>query len=67
MNLIEINPEVRFGQPIIKGTRITVEEVLNWLNNGMSKNEIRVHFSELNAAQIDACLAFEATKELKTQ
>jgi len=67
MNLIEINPEVRFGQPILKGTRIAVEEVLNWLNTGMSIHDIRMNYSELTAQQIDACLVFAAAKELKMQ
>ena len=39
-NYIEINSEKRFGKPIIKGTRISVFDVLNWLANGMSREEI---------------------------
>ena len=67
MNLIEINPEIRFGQPIITGTRITVEDVLSWLSNGLSKFEIKSNYIELNDDQIDACLAYAASKELKSQ
>ncbi len=33
---IEINTEKRFGRPVIKGTRITVYDVLSWLSNGMT-------------------------------
>jgi uncharacterized protein (DUF433 family) len=38
--LIAINSELRFGKPTIIGTRITVFDVLNWLANGMTINEI---------------------------
>lgn len=57
---IEINTEKRFGKPIIKGTRISVYDVLSWLSNGMTKKEILEDFTELNEAQINACLAFAA-------
>ena len=60
---IEINTEKRFGKPVIKGTRISVYDVLSWLSNGMSKEEIIHDFPELNEEQINACLAFAANKE----
>ena len=60
---IEIDSEKRFGKPIIKGTRISVYDILNWLANGMSKEEIIVDFPELNHEQINACLFFAATKD----
>jgi len=56
---IEIKPEIRFGKPIIKGTRISVYDVLNWLANGMTINEIILDFPELSAEKIKSCLAFE--------
>jgi uncharacterized protein (DUF433 family) len=62
---IEIVSEKRFGKPCIKGTRISVYDVLNWLSNGMSKEEILEDFNELNMDQINACLAFAADKEHK--
>ena len=37
---IEINPLVRFGKPCIKGTRISVYDVLSWLASGMSNEDI---------------------------
>ena len=43
---IEINPEIRFGKPIIKGTRISVYDILNWLSQGMTKEEIIEDFAE---------------------
>jgi len=60
---IEINTEKRFGKPIIKGTRISVYDVLSWLSNGMTRKEIISDFPELTENQINACLAFAAKKE----
>ena len=53
------------GKPIIKGTRISVYDVLNWMANGMSKEEILNDFPELSLEMINACLAFAADKESK--
>lgn len=60
---IEINPEVRFGKPVIKGTRISVYDVLQWLASGLSHEEIISDFPQLNNRQILACLAYVANKE----
>ena len=60
---IKINPEKRFGRPVVKGTRISVYDVLNWLANGMAVAEILEDFPELNEAQIKACLAYAAARE----
>ena len=60
---IEINPEIRFGKPVIKGTRITVYDVLQWLASGMGHNEIIEDFPQLSEKQILACLAYAANKE----
>ncbi|MCO5950432.1 DUF433 domain-containing protein [Mucilaginibacter flavidus] len=62
-NYIEVDPEIRFGKPIIKGTRITVYDVLQWLASGMSHDEIISDFPQLNKTQILACLAYAANKE----
>lgn len=64
---IEIKSDVRFGKPILKGTRISVYDVLNWLANGMSINEIISDYPELSEIQIKACLAYAADKEHKTR
>nr|WP_309756097.1 DUF433 domain-containing protein [Flavobacterium sp.] len=64
---IAINSEVRFGKPTIIGTRITVFDVLNWLANGMTTNEIIEDFLELEENQIKACLAYAADREHKIQ
>ncbi len=57
--------EKRFGRPIIKGTRISVYDILSWLSNGMSRKEILSDYPELSVEQINACLSFAATKEQK--
>lgn len=62
---IEINPEKRFGKPILIGTRISVYDVLSWLSEGMSTNDIILDFPELNESQIKACLSYAADKEHK--
>ena len=62
---IEIRADKRFGKPCIKGTRISVYDVLNWLANGMSIKDIQEDFEELNENQIRACLAYAADKERK--
>ena len=55
---IEINPEIRFGKPVIIGTRITVYDVLQWLASGMSHQQILEDFPQLKENQIYACLAY---------
>ena len=60
---IEINTEKRFGKPIIKGTRISVYDVLLWLSNGMSRKDIITDYPELTENHINACLSFAAKKE----
>lgn len=64
---LAINTETRFGKPTIIGTRITVFDILNWLANGMSINEIIEDFPELNELQIKACLSYAADREHRIQ
>jgi uncharacterized protein (DUF433 family) len=64
---IEINPSIRFGKPCIKGTRISVYDVLGWLAAGMSIDEVISDFPQLTRDQILACLAFSADKERKAK
>jgi len=56
--IIEINPHVRFGKPCIKGTRISVLVVVNWLDSGMSIEEIKSEFPELSNEQIESCILY---------
>ena len=58
---------IRFGKPCIKGTRITVYDVLSWLAAGMTFNEIIEDFPELTQSHILACLAYAADREHKVQ
>jgi uncharacterized protein (DUF433 family) len=60
---IEVNAEVRFGKPVIKGTRITVYDVLQWLASGLTYEQIIDDFPQLTQNQILACLAYAANKE----
>jgi uncharacterized protein (DUF433 family) len=60
---IEVDTEVRFGKPVIKGTRITVYDVLQWMASGMTHQEILSDFPQLTEEQLLACLAFAANKE----
>ena len=61
--LITIEPDKRSGQPCIRGLRITVQDVLEYLAAGMSIEEILVDFPDLTAEDIRACLAFAADRE----
>lgn len=62
---IEIRPDKRFGKPCLKGTRISVNDVLNWLANGMDATAIKCDFEEISDEMIQACLAFAADRERK--
>jgi len=64
---IEIDPNVRFGKPCIKGSRISVYDVLGWLASGMTFEEILHDFPQLSRDQILACLAYSADKERKSK
>ena len=60
---ISVNPTVRGGKPCVKGTRITVYDVLEYLAGGMSEDEILNDFPDLAREDIRASLAFAATRE----
>jgi len=66
MNLedyIAITPGVRSGKPCLKGTRITVYDVLEYLAGGMTEQQILTDFPRLKPEHIRACLAFAAARE----
>ena len=65
--MITRDADIRFGKPCIKGTRITVYDVLSWLAAGMTLDEIIEDFPELTESAILACLAFAAEREHKVQ
>jgi uncharacterized protein (DUF433 family) len=60
---ISINPEVRGGKPCIRGTRITVYDILEYLAGGMSEAEILADFTSLQKEDIRATLEFAAARE----
>jgi uncharacterized protein (DUF433 family) len=57
-HLIAIEPGKRGGQPCIRGMRITVRDVLEYLAGGMTMPELLAEFPELTADDVRACLAF---------
>ena len=61
--LITIEPGKRSSKPCIRGTRITVMDVLEYLAGGMSVPEILEDFPELTEEAIRACLSFAADRE----
>jgi uncharacterized protein (DUF433 family) len=62
---ITIEPGKRGGKPCIRGLRITVYDVLEYLASGMTQEEILKDFPDLTAEDIRACLAFAADLERK--
>lgn len=60
---ISINPEIRFGKPCIKGTRIAIADILQWLSSGMTYAQILEDYSALKEEHILASLAFAANRE----
>lgn len=62
-DLITIEPGKRGGKPCIRGMRIAVADVLDYLASGMSVAEILADFPELTEEDIRACLAFAADRE----
>jgi uncharacterized protein (DUF433 family) len=62
-SIITIEPAKRGGKPCIRGLRITVYDILDYLASGMSEMEILRDFPDLTADDIRACLAFAADRE----
>lgn len=60
---IVIDPQIRFGKPTVRGTRITVGDVLSYLASGMTDAEILKDFPQLTPDDIRACLAYAAERE----
>jgi len=61
--IITIEPGKRSGKACIRGLRITVYDVLDYLAGGMSTEEVLADFPDLNETDIRACLAFAADAE----
>lgn len=63
LSRISIDPAIRFGKPCVRGTRITVGDVLGYLAGGMSEAAIIADFPQLTHEDVLACLAFAAERE----
>lgn len=61
--IIMIEPGQRSGKPCIRGMRITVSDVLEYLASGMTEEQILADFPELTQEDIRACLSFAADRE----
>lgn len=64
---ITIEPGKRGGRPCIRGLRITVYDVLEYLASGMTHEQILADFPDLTEEDIRACLAFAADRERKLE
>ena len=62
---ITIEPGKRSGKPCIRGLRITVYDILEYLASGMTESQILGDFRELTVEDIRACLVFAADRERK--
>jgi uncharacterized protein (DUF433 family) len=62
-NIITIEAGKRSGKPCIRGMRITVYDILEYLAGGMTEAEVLEDFSELTLQDIKACLSFAAERE----
>ena len=62
-DIITIEPDKRSGQPCIRGMRMTVRDVLEYLAGGMTYDELLDDFPSLTREDILACLAFAADRE----
>ena len=60
---IAIDPRIRSGKPCIRGTRIAVADIFDYLGGGMTVAEILDDFPDVTAADIQACFAFAADRE----
>jgi uncharacterized protein (DUF433 family) len=60
---ISIDPAIRSGKPCIRGTRIAVADVFDYLGGGMSIAEVLEDFPDLSSEDIQACFAFAADRD----
>ena len=66
LDRITLDPSVRFGKPCVRGTRITVGDVLGYLAAGMPEEQILGEFPQLTRDDVRACLAYAAERERRT-
>ncbi|MBK8056944.1 MAG: DUF433 domain-containing protein [Gemmatimonadetes bacterium] len=63
LDRISLDPAIRFGKPCVRGTRITVGDVLGYLASGMTEAQVLADFPDLTHEDILARLAFAAERE----
>jgi uncharacterized protein (DUF433 family) len=63
---IELDPEVLAGKPVVRGTRLAVEFVLEMIASGVSEQEVLANYPRLTHADILACVAY-ATEAIKSE
>ena len=63
LDRISVDPAISFGKPCVRGTRITIGEVLGFLASGGSENELLADFPQLTHEDVLACLGFAAERE----
>ncbi len=63
---ITVDPAVRFGKPCVRGTRLTVGDVLAYLGGGMPEDRILEDFPQLSRDDIRACLTYAVEREQRT-
>ncbi len=61
--IITLEPGKRGGKPCIRGLRIAVQDVLDWMAGGMTLDEILVDYPELTRDDVLACLGYAADRE----
>ncbi len=66
LDRILIDPEVRFGKPCVRGTRISVGDILGYLAGGTSEPQLLREFPQLTHEDVLACLAYAAERERRT-
>jgi uncharacterized protein (DUF433 family) len=63
LDRITSDPNVRFGKPCVRGTRISVGDILGYLAGGMSHEQVLADFPQLKPDDIRACLTYAAERE----
>ena len=66
LDRITIDQSVRFGKACVRGTRITVGDVLSYLAAGMTEEQLLAEFTQLTREDIRACLAYAAERERRS-
>lgn len=63
LDRISVDPNIRFGKPCVRVTRITVGDVLGYLVGGISEADLLADFPQLTQDDIRACLTYAAERE----